>query len=216
MTCRKAGLRPGRHLRPVTDSCRRFDRRAASRRTASAGCTTNVGDDADAVVDERRHRHLLGIRRRLPDGAGRRRRDRVSLSGRRGRGVRRHRTLGRRSNRANSSSRKPMPSMPVGFWGDADGSRYRAAYFDTYPGVWRHGDWITLNEDGSCSHHRSVRRHVEPRRSTDRHQRDLSGRRSRRRRRRQPDRAPRGPGAVVRVSLVLFVGVERGNRTRRR
>jgi len=44
----------------------------------------------------------------------------------------------------------PMPSMPVGFWGDADGSRYRAAYFDVYPGVWRHGDWITINEDGSC------------------------------------------------------------------
>ncbi len=45
---------------------------------------------------------------------------------------------------------KPMPSMPVGFWGDADGSRLRAAYFDTYPGVWRHGDWITLDDKGSC------------------------------------------------------------------
>jgi acetoacetyl-CoA synthetase len=45
---------------------------------------------------------------------------------------------------------KPMPSMPVGFWGDDDGSRYRAAYFDTYPGVWRHGDWITLDPKGSC------------------------------------------------------------------
>jgi acetoacetyl-CoA synthetase len=45
---------------------------------------------------------------------------------------------------------EPMPSMPVGFWGDADGSRYRAAYFDVYPGVWRHGDWITITEDGSC------------------------------------------------------------------
>src|SRR3954468_21164407 len=44
---------------------------------------------------------------------------------------------------------QPMPSMPVRFWGDPDGSRYRAAYFDTYPGVWRHGDWITINEDGS-------------------------------------------------------------------
>ena len=44
----------------------------------------------------------------------------------------------------------PMPSMPVGFWGDTDGSRYRAAYFDTYPGVWRHGDWITISESGSC------------------------------------------------------------------
>src|SRR5262249_13132633 len=44
----------------------------------------------------------------------------------------------------------PMPSMPVGFWGDTDGSRYRAAYFDTYPGVWRHGDWIRFTDVGSC------------------------------------------------------------------
>ncbi len=44
----------------------------------------------------------------------------------------------------------PMPSMPVGFWGDADGSRYREAYFDVYPGVWRHGDWITIAADGTC------------------------------------------------------------------
>ncbi len=45
---------------------------------------------------------------------------------------------------------RPMPSMPVGFWGDADGSRYRAAYFETFPGVWRHGDWITITERGTC------------------------------------------------------------------
>ncbi|MFG1848955.1 acetoacetate--CoA ligase [Micromonospora carbonacea] len=44
----------------------------------------------------------------------------------------------------------PMPSMPVGFWNDADGSRYREAYFELYPGVWRHGDWITINERGGC------------------------------------------------------------------
>jgi acetoacetyl-CoA synthetase len=44
----------------------------------------------------------------------------------------------------------PMPSMPVSFWGDTDGSRYREAYFDVYPGVWRHGDWITIAADGSC------------------------------------------------------------------
>jgi acetoacetyl-CoA synthetase len=44
----------------------------------------------------------------------------------------------------------PMPSMPVGFWGDEDGSRYRAAYFEGHPGVWTHGDWITVREDGSC------------------------------------------------------------------
>ena len=45
---------------------------------------------------------------------------------------------------------EPMPSMPVGFWGDDDGSRYRAAYFDTYPGIWRHGDWIRFSATGSC------------------------------------------------------------------
>jgi acetoacetyl-CoA synthetase len=43
-----------------------------------------------------------------------------------------------------------MPSMPVGFWNDPDGERYREAYFDVYPGVWRHGDWITISERGSC------------------------------------------------------------------
>jgi acetoacetyl-CoA synthetase len=44
----------------------------------------------------------------------------------------------------------PMPSMPVGFWGDEDGSRYRATYFDVYPGIWRHGDWIRFSRTGSC------------------------------------------------------------------
>jgi acetoacetyl-CoA synthetase len=43
----------------------------------------------------------------------------------------------------------PLPSMPVGFWNDADGSKYRSAYFDVYPGVWRHGDWITISQHGS-------------------------------------------------------------------
>ncbi|MFF7590409.1 acetoacetate--CoA ligase [Kitasatospora purpeofusca] len=45
---------------------------------------------------------------------------------------------------------EPMPSMPVGFWGDADGSRYRAAYFEEYPGVWRHGDWVRFAPEGHC------------------------------------------------------------------
>jgi acetoacetyl-CoA synthetase len=45
---------------------------------------------------------------------------------------------------------EPMPSMPVGFWGDPDGERYRESYFDVYPGIWRHGDWITFTERGSC------------------------------------------------------------------
>ncbi|MCG7595376.1 acetoacetate--CoA ligase [Mycobacterium sp. PSTR-4-N] len=48
---------------------------------------------------------------------------------------------------------KPMPSMPIAFWHDPDQSRYRDAYFDTYPGVWRHGDWITITEHGSVIVH---------------------------------------------------------------
>ncbi|HLL66236.1 MAG TPA: acetoacetate--CoA ligase [Micromonosporaceae bacterium] len=44
----------------------------------------------------------------------------------------------------------PMPSMPVGFWGDSDGSRYADAYFSVFPGVWRHGDWITVTARGTC------------------------------------------------------------------
>lgn len=43
---------------------------------------------------------------------------------------------------------KPMPSMPVFFWGDKDYVRYRNSYFDRYPGVWRHGDWITITQRG--------------------------------------------------------------------
>jgi len=43
----------------------------------------------------------------------------------------------------------PMPSMPVAFWGDDDGSRLRAAYFEYFPGVWRHGDWIRITGRGS-------------------------------------------------------------------
>ena len=48
---------------------------------------------------------------------------------------------------------KPMPSMPVSFWNDADGSRYRSAYFEMFPGVWRHGDWITITGHGSIIVH---------------------------------------------------------------
>lgn len=44
----------------------------------------------------------------------------------------------------------PLPCMPVGLWGDSTGERYRATYFETFPGVWHHGDWITFREDGAC------------------------------------------------------------------
>jgi acetoacetyl-CoA synthetase len=43
---------------------------------------------------------------------------------------------------------RPFVSMPIGFWNDRDGSKYHAAYFDRYPGVWRHGDWCEITEHG--------------------------------------------------------------------
>jgi acetoacetyl-CoA synthetase len=45
---------------------------------------------------------------------------------------------------------EPMPSMPVGFWGDHDGSRYRETYFADFPGVWRQGDFFRVNRRGGC------------------------------------------------------------------
>ncbi len=45
---------------------------------------------------------------------------------------------------------EPVPSMPVALWGDADGSRRRATWFERFPGVWTHGDWITITDRGSC------------------------------------------------------------------
>ena len=51
---------------------------------------------------------------------------------------------------------RPFPSMPVGFWNDADGSRYHAAYFETYPNIWRHGDYVEVTEhDGVVIYGRS-------------------------------------------------------------
>ena len=45
---------------------------------------------------------------------------------------------------------KPMPSMPLFFWGDEDGERYRESYFSMFPGIWRHGDWIKLTSRGTA------------------------------------------------------------------
>jgi acetoacetyl-CoA synthetase len=45
---------------------------------------------------------------------------------------------------------EPMPSMPLYFWNDADGERYRSSYFEMWPGVWRHGDWIEITSRGTA------------------------------------------------------------------
>ena len=46
---------------------------------------------------------------------------------------------------------RSFPSMPLYFWGDEDGSRYRSSYFREWPGIWRHGDWLQIDADGSCT-----------------------------------------------------------------
>jgi acetoacetyl-CoA synthetase len=48
---------------------------------------------------------------------------------------------------------EPMPSMPIYFWNDPDGERYRESYFSVYPGVWRHGDWVEITQRGSATLH---------------------------------------------------------------
>jgi acetoacetyl-CoA synthetase len=45
---------------------------------------------------------------------------------------------------------EPIPSMPLYFWGDSGNARYLSSYFDMYPGVWRHGDWLKVTERGTC------------------------------------------------------------------
>jgi len=45
---------------------------------------------------------------------------------------------------------EPLPSMPLFFWNDKDGARYQSSYFDLYPGIWRHGDWVKITARGSC------------------------------------------------------------------
>jgi len=47
--------------------------------------------------------------------------------------------------------KRPFPSMPLYFWGDADGSQYLSSYFKEWPGIWRHGDWLQIESDGSCT-----------------------------------------------------------------
>ena len=103
-----------------------------------------------ALLDLGRHRRLHGVRRRRPDAARLPGRAAGACARRPGRGVEPG-GHGRSSARSGSSSiTEPMPSMPLCFWGDPDGSRYRESYFDMFPGVWRHGDWIEITDRGTA------------------------------------------------------------------
>ena len=74
---------------------------------------------------------------------------------------------------------EPFPSMPVFFWGDEDGSRYRESYFDTYPGIWRHGDWIEITSRGTAIITRPLGLDDKPGRRPDRNERGLPRRAAR-------------------------------------
>ena len=69
----------------------------------------------------------------------------------------------------------PMPSMPLYFWNDPDGSRYRDSYFSTWPGVWRHGDLVEFDDRRQLGDPRTIGLHTEPQRHPDGSGRPLPG-----------------------------------------
>ena len=90
----------------------------------------------------------------------------------------------------------PFPSMPVGFWNDADGAKYRAAYFDKFPGVWCHGDYIEDTAHGGFMIYGRSDAVFNPGRRAHRHRRDLPPGRAARRSGREPRHRPGlAPGA---------------------
>ena len=111
------------------------------------------------VVDLRRHRHRLVLRARQPDAARVARRAAVPRARPGGRRLRRRRQAdpGRHpACAASSSARRRFRRCRCGFWNDPDGAKYRAAYFERFPGVWCHGDYVELTEhDGLVIHGRS-------------------------------------------------------------
>ena len=103
-----------------------------------------------AVLHQRRHRRVHGLRRRLPAAA--RVRGRTAGADARVRGRRPGTSEGRSvvDEVGELVITEPMPSMPLFFWGDEDGERLRESYFSMYPGVWRHGDWIRITPRGGA------------------------------------------------------------------
>src|SRR4029077_386532 len=118
-----------------------------------------------ALLHLRRHRRLHRVRRRRADAAGLPRRAAGARARSERRGPERGRGAGGSGGRVGPGRGdgrplagevgelvipEPMPSMPLYLWGDEDGSRYRESYFSTFPGVWRHGDWIEITERGTA------------------------------------------------------------------
>ncbi len=75
--------------------------------------------------------------------------------------------------RASWSATRPFPCMPVGFWNDEGNKRYKAAYFEKFPNVWHHGDYVELTAHGGIIVHGRSDAVLQSRRRTDRHGGDL-------------------------------------------
>ncbi len=139
----KAGLEAAGPLRAEGH---RLDRFPAPARGLRLGLRRRVGGGPARLV-LRRHRRLHRFRRRGQDAAGPGGRHPVPFPGARVEAFdpSGHPVTGEVGELVITA---PMPSMPVMFWNDPDGHRYRESYFEEYPGVWRHGDWIKILPDG--------------------------------------------------------------------
>ncbi len=148
LACAKAGAGPRPRPRPVQAARGGVHRLPAATGGVPLGLPGR-GQRPAARLLLRRHRRVHRVRRAVPAAAGTGGRDRRGLPRGQGGGLRR----GGRPVTGEVGElvlTAPMPSMPVGFWNDPDGERYRASYFAPWPGVWRHGDWITMLPDGGC------------------------------------------------------------------
>ena len=148
-SCEKAGVEPAPRTRPERAARDRLDRLAARAGELSLGLRARRRGHL-AVLDQRRHGRVHGVRRRLPAAAGVRRRAAVPRARLRGASPGTSRATRYVDEVGELVITEPMPSMPLFFWGDDDGERLRESYFAMYPGVWRHGDWIRITPRGGA------------------------------------------------------------------
>ena len=146
MACRKAGVVPPPHrLRGVGSTG------APLPPDGFRWVHDVVGADVQVAVGQRRHRRVRGVRGRGAAAPGARRRDHLPVARVRGRGVRRRRhACARRACRASSSSPNRCRRCPSASGAIPTGASSGTRTSPTFPGVWRHGDWITFTDDGAC------------------------------------------------------------------
>ena len=151
IACRKAGVHPGRDFDLSARELRGHHRLPAAARRLPLAARRGQGRPVDRL-GQRRHRRVQLLRRRRADPAGPHRRTPGAC-------------LGTDLQAWDAEGRpvidevgelvvtNPMPSMPIRFWNDPGDVRYRESYFEMFPGVWRHGDWITLTSRGTVVIH---------------------------------------------------------------